>query len=367
MSLDANSLSTNILVTVMVAVLVILMPWLDRKICGRLGLSLRGGVNAHPRADRLLRIRQGILTAGVILYLGLFAWLVFFSRTAMNDYAVHVAPLEDLKNAFQTDHGFSDVFSRIFTEGIVSAFSNVKLVRPEDIAQFYMNLMVFVPLGYLLPYSFRWFRERVKTRPVGVCFLISFLTENLQLMSQRGLYDLDDMISNTLGGWIGQILYIALAYVLTHPEWKKEIRSFRSWRKRARKSALYPGRRLVAANCTQLRGTDRQEVWNFYVKKLGYRPVPRTGEAKEENTNDQKNTLLLCLGQSRVEIRCDGGNEPLPPQALRIRASGLSSVRKHLQEQGIDPGAYKTDPYTGLQELRFTGPDNVQITITEAE
>ena len=177
MTLDANSLSTNLIVTAFVAVLVILLPWADLRICRKLGLNLRGGVSTNPNADKLLRVRQWILTAGLAVYLFVFAWLTFLSRSASDSFLVHVAPLEDLKNAFRTDHGFSDLFSRLFTEGL-SVFANVKLERPEDIAQFYMNLMVFVPLGYLLPYSFRWFRERVKTRPVGVCFLISFLTEN---------------------------------------------------------------------------------------------------------------------------------------------------------------------------------------------
>ena len=358
---DANSLATNLLVTATVAFLVIVLPWADRKICGRLGLNLRGGLSLNPLADRLLIVRQGILTAGLALYLLIYFWLTFLSRSVMADYAVHVAPLEDLKNAFRTDHGFSDVLSRLFTEGF-SAFRNIVLVRPEDIAQFCMNLMVFVPLGYLLPYTFRWFRERVWTRPVGVCFLISFFTENMQLMSRRGLYDLDDMISNTLGGFIGQLLYIGLAYMLTHPEWKKDLRSIRSWRKESRKSVLYPGRRIIAPNCTLLYGSDRQAVWDFYVRKLGYRPVRRTGTLPQ-----QENALLLCLGQSRIEIRCDSRKQLLPVQELRIRTPGLSGIRKRLSEAGIDPGEYKEDPYTGLRELRFTGPDEVQITITEAE
>ena len=66
-SLDANSPVTNLLVTVMVALLVIVLPWTDRKICGRLGLNLQGGLSRNPRADRLLNIRQGILTAGLVL------------------------------------------------------------------------------------------------------------------------------------------------------------------------------------------------------------------------------------------------------------------------------------------------------------
>ena len=361
MTLNANSLSTNLLVTAMVMMLVLVMPWVDRKICGKLGLNLHGGVSTNPQADRLLKIRQWILTAGIAVYLFIFAWLTFLSRSASESFLVHVSPMEDVKNAFRTDHGFSDVFSRLFTEGF-SAFANVRLVRPEDIAQFYMNGMLFVPIGYLLPYTFRWFRERVWTRPVGVCFLLSFFTENMQLLSRRGLYDLDDMISNTLGGLAGQILYIFLAYALTHPGWKAELRASRSWRKKARKRALYPCRQRLRANCTVLQGSDRQAVWDFYVRKLGYRPVRRSREGKEE-----ENILRLSLGQSRIEIRCTGENGTMPEQELRISAAGLPIIREQLRAQGIDPGAYEKDPYTGKRELRFTGPDKVRIIITEAD
>lgn len=361
MTLNANSLATNLLVTAMVGLLVIVLPWVDRKVCGRLGISLHGGLSTNPRADKLLKIRQGILIAGLTVYLLIYFWLTFLSRSVMDGYAVHVAPLEDLKNAFETEHGFSDVIRRLFSEGF-AVFANIRLVRPEDIAQFYMNMMVFVPLGYLLPYTFRWFRERVRTRPVGVCFLISFFTENMQLMSQRGLYDLDDMISNTLGGFIGQMLYIALAYVLTHPEWRKDLRSRQTWKKKGGKRALYPSRRRIYANCTFLRGNDREKVWDFYVRKLGYRPMPRIGSAAQE-----EDVLLLTLGKSRIRICCDGKPEEIPPQQLRLRVYGLTQIRQHLLEQGIDPGEFKEDPYTGQRELRFTGPDDVLITITEVE
>ena len=359
MSSYINSPVTNLLVTAVVALLVLVLPWADRKICTRHGLNLHGGVSANSRADLLLSLRQGLLVTGLALYLLVFFWLTFLSRSVMDGYAVHVAPLEDLKNAFETEHGFSDVISRLFTEGF-SVFSNIRLVRPEDISQFYLNMVFFVPFGYLLPYTFRWFRERVRTRPVGVCFLISFFTENMQLMSQRGLYDLDDMISNTLGGLIGQLLYISFAYVVTHPDWKRDLRSTRYWRKRARNSVLYRSRGQIAANCTVLLASDREAVWDFYVRKLGYRPLRRTEEDGEE-------VLLLSLGQSLLRFRCGAGLSPLPEQALRIRAAGLPAIRARLQEAGIDNGEYEEDPYTGQRELRFTGPDNVQITITEVD
>ncbi len=220
---DINNLTTVICVTAMVAVMVLMLPWLDRKIAARHGLNLHGGLSSNPDADRLLRIRQRILTLGLAVYMVVFAYLVFFSRTAMTHYSVHVAPLQDLRDAFITDHGFSDVIRRIFSDGFTEAFRNVRLVRPEDVIQFYLNIVVFIPLGYLLPYVFRWCRQRVRMRPALVCFLLSFLVENLQLMSRRGLYDLDDIIANTIGGIIGEFLYISFAYMLTHPAWKDSL------------------------------------------------------------------------------------------------------------------------------------------------
>ena len=64
---DINSLTTVILVTVMVAVMVLMLPWLDRKISSRLGLNLHGGLSANPDADRLLRVRQYILNEFLIV------------------------------------------------------------------------------------------------------------------------------------------------------------------------------------------------------------------------------------------------------------------------------------------------------------
>ena len=151
--MDINSLELNLVVTALVAVILFVLPLADRRICTRLGLNIQGGLSANPGADRLLRLRRRLLRAGLALYLLLFAWLVFFSRRTSGQYAIHVAPLEDLKNAFSTPTGFSGWFRTLFTEGFRSAFSQISLVRPEDISQFYLNIMLYVPLGYLFPYE----------------------------------------------------------------------------------------------------------------------------------------------------------------------------------------------------------------------
>ena len=357
MTLDANSLSTNLLVTGMVALLVIVLPLLDGLICRRLGLNLWGGVSTHPQADRLLKIRQAILTAGPVIYMCIFAWLVFFSRSAMDAYVVHVAPLEDLKNAFRTDHGFSDVFSRLFTEGFTAAFANVRLVRPEDIAQFYMNVMVFVPMGYLLPYVFGWFRANARVRPVVACFILSLATENLQLIFRRGFYDLDDLLSNTLGGFIGQMLFISIAYVVTHPDWRRELKSYHRWRRHARHMTLYPFARKIGLSRTTLLATYEEAVWDFYVDKLGFRVKKQVMSLDDIDTR-----FLLVMGSSQVEIICFNKKKMIPVQYLTISARNLVKIKKRLEKNGIEVGEFHRDPYTELRCLSFTGPDRVCIT-----
>ena len=74
--MDFNSLKINVVITVLVLFMVFLLPWADRRICRRLRLNLEGGLSDNPNADRLLRLRQRILTFGLFLYFLLFAWLV---------------------------------------------------------------------------------------------------------------------------------------------------------------------------------------------------------------------------------------------------------------------------------------------------
>ncbi len=360
--MDVYSLEMNTIITVFVAALVFLLPLADRRICRRLRLNLAGGLSENPDADRLLRLRQRLLAIGVLLYLLIFAWLVFFSRGSTGDYNVHVAPLEDLKNAFSTPTGFSGWFRTLFREGVSSAFSQISIVRPEDISQFYLNVILFVPIGYLLPYAFRWFRDRVRVRPVLFCLLLSFLVENIQLISQRGMYDFDDIISNTVGGWIGQMLYIAAGYVVTHPGWRKDLREYRRWKSRARSSTLYPYTKKSGMSRTTLIGTDQAAVCDFYMNRLGFRL------RQELNRRESGDVVFLFeMGRIQVEVICSFRVELPERQFLTIYATHLPALRRRLVMNGINPGDYRRDPCTGRRMLRLTGPDHVHVEIMESD
>ena len=79
--------------------------------------------------------------------------------------------------------------------------------------QFLLNILMFVPLGFLLPVVFP---KRCATWPrvLLVSFCVTLATELLQLFTRRGT-DIDDVIANTAGGLCGFALF-AVMYLLTN-------------------------------------------------------------------------------------------------------------------------------------------------------
>jgi glycopeptide antibiotics resistance protein len=61
------------------------------------------------------------------------------------------------------------------------------------------NIVVFIPFGWLLPrcISGRW-KKGYSVFFIGLLFL-----ETLQLITRRGTFDVDDIILNSLGFFVG--------------------------------------------------------------------------------------------------------------------------------------------------------------------
>ncbi|MBQ7300419.1 MAG: VanZ family protein [Clostridia bacterium] len=76
---------------------------------------------------------------------------------------------------------------------------------PYDMLEGYiLNVLLFVPYGYLLPY--------IKKKPflkqtVLYSFLLSLCIEYFQFLFKRGIFDIDDLICNTVGGLIGGMIF----------------------------------------------------------------------------------------------------------------------------------------------------------------
>lgn len=64
-----------------------------------------------------------------------------------------------------------------------------------------LNILLFVPLGVLLPL---WSKRLQKAWAAVLCgFLVSLSIELAQLLTARGVFEVDDLINNTFGTWIG--------------------------------------------------------------------------------------------------------------------------------------------------------------------
>lgn len=67
------------------------------------------------------------------------------------------------------------------------------------------NILLFVPFGFLL--SLLWKKSNRLWKHFSAGFLTSLLIEALQLVSERGIFQADDIITNTLGALAGYLLY----------------------------------------------------------------------------------------------------------------------------------------------------------------
>ena len=361
MILSASKSSTNILVTVLVAFLVLFLPLIDRSVCRAADINIKHGLDGGSRESRLLRLRRFILISIFAAYLCVNVYLVFFSRVASEEYLIHVAPLDDLMNSVSIDSGILGILKDIYTQGLSSGFSHIHIEKKEDIAQIYMNIMLYVPMGYLLPYISDWCRSRVRVRPVLICFLFSFVTENLQLIFKRGFYDIDDLLSNTFGGWLGAILYLMFAYVVEHPNWRSDLRHYRKWKRRARKRTLYPFANKIGMARTTLFVSSADIVTDFYVRQLGFRPIK---QIIYEDSGESD--FLLQIGSFQLELICSNAEPPVNDQYLTLSVKNINRVRKRLIKNGFETGRLKLDEYTEQRMLSVEGPDKLHISFIEA-
>lgn len=71
------------------------------------------------------------------------------------------------------------------------------------------NILLFIPFGVLCPMTFRGLRKFWRCLLVGM--LTSLFVESLQLLTGRGYFQIDDILTNVLGAVAGYLLYFAVA------------------------------------------------------------------------------------------------------------------------------------------------------------
>lgn len=67
------------------------------------------------------------------------------------------------------------------------------------------NIVLFIPLGIWIPWLFRPCRTGLKFTMTVIVLLLA--VELAQLVLRVGSFDVDDIILNTIGAWIGNIVF----------------------------------------------------------------------------------------------------------------------------------------------------------------
>ncbi len=80
--------------------------------------------------------------------------------------------------------------------------------------QVYMNVFLFIPFGFMLP----WCSERLRRlwKAVLIAAVFSALTEAVQYVFRIGLCETDDVIHNTLGAVLGYGYWRLLSRIQAH-------------------------------------------------------------------------------------------------------------------------------------------------------
>ncbi len=114
-------------------------------------------------------------------------------------------------------------YRRAFSMGGGGLFPGLSIADSRILKQIVLNILLYVPFGYLLPFA--WpriltlpkfsahprLRKGFQAFPWVVVFTgtaLSLMTEVAQLVFKRGFFEFDDLFNNTLGCLIGVLLYL---------------------------------------------------------------------------------------------------------------------------------------------------------------
>ena len=87
-------------------------------------------------------------------------------------------------------------------------FAAIQLNNPQSLEAIAVNLLLMVPLGYLLPLLFGVHGRAIKGRQVVLAgSLLSAMIEVVQFVTHLGTLDVDDWLFNTVGVAVGYWLY----------------------------------------------------------------------------------------------------------------------------------------------------------------
>lgn len=143
-----------------------------------------------------LRIFSVLIRGFFVIYVSIVLYITVFSRVPGTE---KLAKLEvfRFRECISLNYGWTKTIYVLITDGFSSAFH---LRSTKIISDMLLNILMFVPMGVLLPYM------NPELSMKGIC-LIAFgttlLIETSQYYLMRGCFETDDLIMNVLGAIAG--------------------------------------------------------------------------------------------------------------------------------------------------------------------
>lgn len=113
------------------------------------------------------------------------------------------------RQAFDLDLSLWDTL-RLLPEGLEETLSHIHISSYTYAREVFLNILLYIPMGYLLPFIFKPMRYSV-TACTLAGFLCSCATEYAQLRWGLGCFQVDDIVNNTIGCLIGAVAGCMLA------------------------------------------------------------------------------------------------------------------------------------------------------------
>lgn len=155
-------------------------------------------------ASRVLekKLLQKMATVILVIYIFGVIYITLLSRTGNQELHISLVPFWSYRVMLR------GVFRALCQCDWRGVMQEVKFIGYPTWSSLALNILLFVPLGLLLPIVKESFGSLKKVFISG--FLFSLSIEVTQILTKRGWFDVDDVINNTLGAVIGFILYLRI-------------------------------------------------------------------------------------------------------------------------------------------------------------
>lgn len=155
----------------------------------------------------MFRRRGSVRAVALVLFvIYIFGNLSFtiLNREVLSDNYLILQPTGDFRSAFYLDLGLTGTIRVLFRDGLKAALSSIHIRNSAMAREVFLNILLYIPMGYLIPFVFKSLRSHVFL-VTFIGFLCSCATETAQLIYHIGYFQLDDIVTNTLGCLIGAI------------------------------------------------------------------------------------------------------------------------------------------------------------------